>query len=441
MRPETPNAPEAEISVLGAMLIDGEAVARALELVDEGMFYREPNRYAFRAMASLFQTGVAIDPVSLAEWLTARGALDRIGGMPRIAELLDAGQPGAHVEYHCDIIRERFQRRRIIEACNKGVVLAHDPETQPEKAADAVGELLSESVSRAGGMEWIKKILYPTFQQIEDRQNAGGGLTGLATGLADLDEMTGGIQKGDLVVIAARPSMGKTALVTGLALHAAISEQKAVAFFSFEMSKAQVVQRMLAYESLVDLGRIVRGRLRDDDFGRLAQAAGHLNTAPIFIEDGGEPTVTAVKAGARRIKREQGGLGLIVVDYMQLMDGAGDNRNQEVSEISKGLKRLAKELEAPVVALSQLSRAPEQRSNHRPILSDLRESGSIEQDADLVGFLYRPEYYDPHDADLKGKAELIVSKHRNGPTDTIDLYFRKECARFESGSNWGVRAA
>jgi replicative DNA helicase len=224
-------------------------------------------------------------------------------------------------------------------------------------------------------------------------------------------------------------------------LHAAISHQTPVAMFSLEMSKQQVVQRMLCSEALVDLGRLLRGRLQDDDFGRLAQAAGHLNTAPVWIDDSGSVSVLEMRAKARRLKADQPDLGLIIIDYIQLMSGGGDaeNRQQEVSAISRGLKSLAKELDVPIIALSQLSRAPEQRSDHRPQLSDLRESGSIEQDADLVMFLYRPEYYhtpmDAQEKGIQGKAELIISKQRNGPTGMVDLYFRKECARFESYSH------
>jgi replicative DNA helicase len=246
--------------------------------------------------------------------------------------------------------------------------------------------------------------------------------------------MTGGFQKGDLVIVAARPSMGKTAFVTGVALHAAISSRLPVALFSLEMSKEQLVQRMLCSEALVDLGRLMRGRLSDDDYVQLAQAAAHLNTAPIWIDDSGSLNVLEMRAKARRLKADQPELGMIIVDYIQLMNSAGraENRVQEVSAISRGLKALAKELGTPIIALSQLSRAPEQRTDHRPQLSDLRESGSIEQDADLVMFLYRPEYYHRDDPELLGKAELIIGKQRNGPTGLVNLYFRRECTRFES---------
>jgi replicative DNA helicase len=437
---QPPYAPEAEISILGGMLIDGEAVPRALEIVDDGMFYREAHRRLFRAMAALFQRGAVIDPPSLAEYLRDAGDMEAVGGVAYIAELIDAVSSAANIGYWCDIVRNRAQRRRLIEACSNGIRDAYEPDGKTnEQIVDTVGQSLSEAVSAtSGGMEWVKKILYPAFQRIEELQEAMGGITGLSTGLPALDDMTGGLQAGNLVIVAARPSMGKTAFVTGIAAHAAISEQKTVAIFSYEMSKQEVVQRLLCSEGLVDLSRLLRGRLSPDDYGRLAQAAGHLNTAPIWIEDGGSPTVLAIRSASRRLKVEQPDLGMIVVDYLQLMEGGSEseNRNQEVSAITRGLKMLAKELSLPVVALSQLSRKVEERANKRPQLSDLRESGSIEQDADLVMFLYRPEYYmtaaEIINNGVAGKAELIIAKQRNGPTGDIDLYFRKECARFES---------
>ena len=441
---QPPYAPEAEISVLGGMLIDGDAVARALEFVDDTMFYREANRRVFRAMARLFQRGQVIDPVTLGEELSKTDELEGVGGMSYIAELLDAVPTATNIEYHARIVRERALLRRLIDASSQIIRDSYEPgERTVEEILDVAEQKIfqvAQSHEREGFV-WIKKVLYPTFEKIEQLQAAKGGLTGIATGLHDLDEMTGGLQRGDLIVVAARPSMGKTAFVTGVGLHAAISHQVPVAIFSLEMSKQQVVQRMLCAEALVDLGRLMRGRLQDDDFARLAQAAGHLNTAPVWIDDSGSLTVLEMRAKARRLKADQPELGLVVVDYIQLMHigREAENRQQEVSAISRGLKALAKELSVPIVALSQLSRAPEQRSDHRPQLSDLRESGSIEQDADIVMFLYRPEYYltpsDAQEKELQGKAELIIGKQRNGPTGTVDLYFRKECARFESATH------
>jgi len=440
---QPPYAPEAEISVLGGMLIDGDAVAKALEIVDDTMFYREANRRVFRAMSRLFQRGQVIDPITLGEDLKKTDELDGVGGMAYIGELLDAVPTAANIEYHARIVRERSLLRRLIEASSE---IIRDAYESGERTVDQVLDEAEQRIfqvaqqNERGGFVWIKKILYPTFERIEQLQAAKGGITGVPTGFHALDEKTGGFQKGDLVIIAARPSMGKTAFVTGIALQAAITHRVPIALFSLEMSKEQLVQRMLCSEALVDLGRLLRGRLSDDDYVQLAQAAGHLNTAPIWIDDSGSLNVLEMRAKARRLKADQPDLGLVIIDYIQLMNAAGEaeNRVQEVSAISRGLKALSKELSVPILALSQLSRAPEQRTDHRPQLSDLRESGSLEQDADLVMFLYRPEYYfkeeDAREKGLEGRAELIIGKQRNGPTGTVDLYFRRECTRFESYS-------
>ena len=439
---QPPYAAEAEVSVLGGMLIDNDAVAKAVEIVDDSMFYREGHRRIYRSMARLFQRGEVVDPTTVAEDLKQVGELDQAGGLPYLAELLDAVPTAANIEYHARIVRERALMRRLIEASTEIIQDVYEP---GERTVDELLDHAEHAIFQVAqshdreGFVWIKKILYPTFERIEQLQSAKCGVKGVGTGFPDLDNMTGGFQKGELTIVAARPSMGKTALVISLLLHAAISRQTPVALFSLEMSKEQLVQRMLCSEALVDLGRLLRGRLTDDDYVRLAQAAGHLNTAPIWIDDSGMLNVLEMRGKARRLKAEQPELGLVVVDYLQLMQGGGrqaENRQQEVSEISRGLKAIAKELEVPVIALSQLSRAPEQRTDHRPQLSDLRESGSIEQDADLVMFLYRPEYYlsdmEAQEQGLAGKAELIIGKQRNGPTGSVQLFFRKESTRFES---------
>jgi replicative DNA helicase len=441
---QAPYAPEAEISVLGGMLIDGDAVAKAIEIVDDTMFYREANRRVFRCMVRLFQRGQVIDPVTVGEELKQTDELEPIGGLPYLAELLDAVPTAANIEYHARIIRDRALLRRLIDAASSVI---RDSYEMGEKTVAQVLDEAEQRIFRVAqqneraGFVWIKKILYSAFEQIEQWQAAKGGITGVPSGYHDLDDKTGGFQKGDLVILAARPSMGKTSLVTGIALHAAISYQVPVAIYSLEMSKDQIVQRMLCHEALVDLGSLRRGRLTDDDFVRLAQAAGHLNTAPIWIDESGSLNVLEMRAKARRLKADQPNLGMIIIDYIQLMGSANsrsENRQQEVSEISRGLKALAKELEVPIIALSQLSRAPEQRTDHRPQLSDLRESGALEQDADLVMFLYREERYltkqEAQEKGVEGRSELIISKQRNGPTGTVDLYFRAESTRFESFS-------
>lgn len=438
---QVPYSLEAETSVLGGMLMDADAVTRVLEIVQDDMFYREAHRRVYRGMARLFQRGEVVDAITLAEELKRTDELVSVGGRSYLAELLDAVPTAANVEYHARIVREKALLRHLIQAATEIVRDAYGMgERSVEEVLDEAEQRIfsvAESHDRQGFV-WIKKILYSTFELIEQWQSAKGGITGVPSGYVDLDNLTGGFQAGDLAILAARPSMGKTSLATGIALHVAISSKTPVAVFSLEMSKDQIVQRMLCHEALVDLGRLRRGKLSDEDFVQLAQAAGHLNTAPIWIDESAALNSLEMRAKARRLKAEQPELGLLIVDYIQLMQSSqrAENRQQEVSDISRGLKQLAKELEIPILALSQLSRAPEQRTDHRPQLSDLRESGALEQDADLVMFLYRPEQYlsdlEAEEQGLTGKAELIVGKQRNGPTGLVELFFRRESARFES---------
>ncbi len=449
---QPPYAPEAEVSVLGSMMIDGEAVAKALCIVDDQSFYRESNRRVFRAMCRMFQRGEVIEWVGLREELSKTGELEHAGGDAYLAELIEAVPTAANVEYHARLVKERELLRRLIEAGSNVVRLGYETGERPvSEILDEAAQLVFEAVSKgneSGGLSWIKRDLWSTFEEIERLQQAKGGITGLSTGLIDLDEITGGLQPGDMITIGARPSMGKTALATGIAMECAIGCTKPVAFFSCEMSKQQLIQRMLCFEGRVDLSRLLKGRLNDDDYVRLAQAAGHLQAAPIYIDETSSLTITQLRARARQLKAEREDLALIVVDYIQLMDGTGENRQQEISKISRGLKSTAKELHVPLIALSQLSRKNEDRGDKKPQLSDLRESGSLEQDSDIVGLLHRPEYYfgatrtvgkgkNAHEENLQGKAELIIAKQRNGPTDTLNLFYRKEQLRFESWANDG----
>jgi replicative DNA helicase len=437
-----PYSPEAEIAVLGGMLIDGDALTRAIEVVDESMLYREGNRRAFRAMRRIFERGDVIDAVTLSEELRSAGDLEAVGGLQFIASILDAVPTAANIEYHARIVREKAVLRRLIEASTLTIqeTYAHRGEVEEllDRAENRIFQVAQTHDRR--GFVWIKELLWPAMERIELLSQNSSAVTGVATGFYDLDELTAGFQRGDLVIVAARPSMGKTAFTLNVAQHAAISEGRCVALFSLEMSKDSLVQRLLTSEARVDAGRVRTGRLRDDDYPRLATAAGLLNTAPIFIDDTPAISVLEMRAKARRLKSDRPDLALIVVDYLQLMQGntRSENRQQEVSEISRGLKALAKELDVPVVALSQLSRAVESRPDKRPMMSDLRESGAIEQDADVIMFLYRPEYYHgPTDKDgnsLEGKAELIIGKQRNGATGTVGLVFHKEFTRFESFS-------
>lgn len=440
---QPPFSPEAEVSVLGGMLIDRDAVAKAIEVIRDSMFYREAHRRLFRAMTRLFERGDVIDVITLSEELKKTEELDSAGGLPYLAELLDAVPTAANIEYHAKIVREKALLRNLIEAAS---TIIRDVYDQGEKTVEKVLDEAEQKVFQVaqshdrGGFVWIKEILWPTFEHIEKLQETKSGITGVPTGFADIDKMTSGLQKGDLVIVAARPSMGKTSWVLNVAQTAAIEHKVPVAMFSLEMGKEQLVQRLLCAEGRVDSQRLRRGQLTPDEYQRLAAAAGHLNTAPLWIDDSPGATVLEMRAKARRLKSETD-VGLLIIDYMQLMAGHGrsDSRVQEVSEISRGLKALARELEVPVVALSQLSRAPEQRTDHRPQLSDLRESGSIEQDADVVMFLYREEYYaGPVDKDgnsLEGKAELSISKQRNGPTGSVDLFFHKAYTRFDSATS------
>ncbi|MEX2584469.1 MAG: replicative DNA helicase [Gemmatimonadota bacterium] len=437
-----PYSLEAEMSVLGGMFIDVDAVVKAIEVIDDSMFYREGHRRLYRAMVRLWEQGEVIDAVTLSEELKSSGDYDSIGGAPYLAQLLDAVPTSANVEYHAKIVREKALLRRLIEAATSIIQATYEAGGEVEALLDEAEQKIFQIAQTHDrkGFVWIKELLWPAMEQIELLSQNSSAITGVPTGFADLDEKTAGFQKGDLVIVAARPSMGKTALTLNIAQHAAIGAHRSVAFFSLEMSKEALVQRMLTSEARVDASRVRTGRLRDDDYPRLAQAAGLLNTAPIYIDDTAGISILEMRAKARRLKSDRPDLAMVIVDYLQLMQGNGrtENRQQEVSEISRGLKALAKELDIPVVALSQLSRAVESRPDKRPMMSDLRESGALEQDADVIMFLYRPEYYHgPTDKDgnsLEGRAELIVGKQRNGATGTIQLMFHKEFTRFESYS-------
>jgi replicative DNA helicase len=437
-----PYTEEAEQAVLGAMLLDQDAILRAGEHVDDTMFYREGHRRIFRSMLSISERGAVVDPLTLSDELARRGELEASGGKDYIAFLVDAVPTAANVEYHAKIVREKALLRRLIEVSTSIVTEAFD-------GRRLAGELLDEAEAKifqigeqqnSGNFTRIKELLWPAMEKIEAQSKAGNAVTGVATGFRDLDEMTSGFQPSDLVIVAARPSMGKTAFTLNIAQHVAITEQKSVAFFSLEMSKDSLVQRMLTSEARIDAQTLRKGRLRDDDYPRLARAAGILSHAPVFIDDTPGISVLEMRSKARRLKSDHG-LDLIIVDYLQLMTGpSSENRQQEVSQISRGLKALAKELSVPVVALSQLSRAVDSRAGAekgRPVLSDLRESGAIEQDADLIMFLFREEVYAERengvlkDPSVEGKAEVIIGKQRNGPIGSVPLFFHKQYTRFE----------
>lgn len=442
MRRTPPYAHEAEIAVLGAMLCSPDAVPKALEILTGADFYSRRHRLVFDAMAAMFAHGHPIEPVALREELDRNGELEDAGGLAFIAECMDAVVSGAQVEYHAGLVRDRASRRALITAGEEIARIGQSNGPHAETLLAKAQEVLFQVTNRTriGGFRWMKDLLYPVFEQVEAIQKGDRAAIGLSTGLADVDEMIGGLKKGELTVLAARPSMGKTAMAMTVGANVAIQQQQAVAVFSMEMSKEQLVQRMLCSEALVDLGRLLRGRLTDDDYVRLAQAAGHLNTAPLYIDDTSGISPLEIRAKARRLASEQE-VGLFVIDYLGLIRGSeGDNQHQVVGNICRDMKEMAKELAVPVLLLCQLSRKPEERSDKRPILSDLRDSGNIEEHADNVWMLYRPEYYFPDKAQ-PGEAEMIVPKQRNGPTGSVPLFFRKECARYESAGQWGVRAA
>jgi replicative DNA helicase len=366
--------------------------------------------------------------------------------MAAVSALLEI-PTAANVQWHIRVVSECAQRRALVTASQETVADVYDTREQP--IADVV-DRAQQRVFRVsgplatGGMVAAGTLTWPAMERFEQRQAAGGGITGLATGFKDLDDKTSGFQAGDLVLVAARPSMGKTAFATGVLLNAALATvRRPVALFSLEMSREQCIDRFLCHEGRVDILRYRKGQLLDDEYHRMVRAVNLVDPAPVWIDDTGALSVLEIRAKARRLKAEQPDLGLVVVDYIGLMKaGEGENRTQQLGSITRALKALAKELDIPIIALSQLSRAPEQRSDRRPQLSDLRESGDLEQDADMVLFLYRPAYYlTPNEAREQGvenKADLIIGKQRNGPTGTVPLYFAKECARFDSlaPSSW-----
>ncbi|HEY9014680.1 MAG TPA: replicative DNA helicase, partial [Gemmatimonadales bacterium] len=401
-------------------------------------FYRESHRRLFRAMRALTERRVVIDHITLRDELLRRGELEIAGGVEYLAELVDAVPTAANIEFHSKIVKDKAILRRLIETSTGIITEAYDGHATANDLLDSAEAKIFQISQQRGdeGFTRIKEMLWPTMERIETLQRSGKAITGVPSGFADLDEMTSGFQASELVIVAARPSMGKTAFCLNVATQAAV-DGFGVAVFSLEMSKEALVQRMLCAEARVDSQAVRRGTLRDPDFTRLARAAGILQSCPVWIDDSPSLTLLEMRSKARRLKVEND-IRLVVVDYLQLMKSPeyAENRVQEISDISRSLKGLARELDIPVIALSQLSRASEQRGGERrPILSDLRDSGAIEQDADVVLFIHRPEMYQKEDAEgntLEGLAEIIVGKHRNGPTGTVNLYFHKQFTRFDN---------
>jgi len=436
---QAPWSPEAEQAVIGAMLLDADAVLKAAELLEDGAFYKDAHRRLFRSMVRLAERGDVVDPLTLRDDLERSGDLEAAGGTDYIAELIDAVPTAANVEYHCRIVRDKALLRRLIDVGTNIVQRAFEGRDDVGASLDLAEQQIFEVSQQRGTQEVvrIKELMWQTMERIEARHQGDESVHGVASGFADLDDKTNGFQGSDLIIVAARPSMGKTSFCLNVAANAALESKVPTAIFSLEMSRDQVVERLLSAESFVDLHRLRSGKLRDDDFPKMSRAAGLLGTAPIWVDDTPALTLLEMRSKARRMKAEHD-VGLVIVDYMQLIRGGRhDSRQEEISFISRSLKALARELQTPVVALSQLSRAPEQRGgDRRPMLSDLRDSGAIEQDADLVMFIYRAEMYRnviEMDENMdEGAAELILAKHRNGPTGTIKLAFHKQYARFDS---------
>ncbi|MEB3328098.1 MAG: replicative DNA helicase [Candidatus Sericytochromatia bacterium] len=431
-----PHNLEAEQAVLAAMMVDREAIARVSQLLAPESFYRQAHGLIFEAVRALYERGEPVDLITLRDELGTH--LDEVGGYGYLVDLAASIPTTAHAEYYGKIVADKALLRHLIRVGTEIVAGAFAEEEDVETILDSAERAILEVGQRrqTGSMTPIKDVINETFEAIETRYHEKSSLLGSPTGFYDLDGMLNGFQPSDLLILAARPAMGKTSLALNFCRNVAVETNKPVLIYSLEMGKEQLVQRMLCAEAGIDSHRLRTGFLAEPDWAKLVQAIGLLSETPIYIHDAGALTVAELRSTARRVMAEAGELGLIMVDYLQLMSSGtsstkDDNRAAAMGAISRGLKQLARELRVPVVALSQLSRAVESRPNKRPMLSDLRESGSIEQDADIVMFIYRDEYYNP-DTDKKSTAEVIVAKHRNGPVGHVELFFEKTLTKFQS---------
>lgn len=435
----TPNEIEVEKAVLGAMLIDNDSISRVVEtLGDESAFYNSVHRRVYKAILTLFDRGEPADQVTVSEELAREGALESVGGAATIAALASEMATAVNAEFHAKIVLESALRRRLIDSATQTVEESYQKTEDIREVIDRAEQRIFSIAERelGKGVVSLSSVLDETFEAIERAHQNKDELTGVTTGYDDLDEITGGFQRSDLIILAARPAMGKTALGLCMARNAAVKRRVPVLFFSLEMATHQLAQRLLVAEARVDFHKLRTGNLREEDWQRLGTWTGKLMEAPIYIDDTASISIMEMRAKARRAKSEYD-IGMIVVDYLQLMTAHGrtDSREQEIALISRSLKALAKELDVPILALAQLSRAVEQRPDKRPIMSDLRESGSIEQDADMVMFLFRPEVYKIEDDEgntQEGVAEVIIGKHRNGPTGSVFLTFLGQYSRFEN---------
>jgi replicative DNA helicase len=433
--PVPPQNLDAEESVLGAMMLAPGAIAAVSEVLehDGRAFYRESHARIYRAALALYAKGEPVDAITLVDELDERGDLDTVGGREKIHELATLVPASANARHYAQIVRETAILRGLIDAGGRIARLGWERPGEATELVDQAEQILFDlSQERASGeFSHIEQLLKESFERITALYELGADVTGVPSGFRDLDRITSGFQDGNLIIVAARPGMGKSALGLGIAANVAVRHARPVALFTLEMSKAEVTQRMMCSEAKVELHRLRTGRLASDDWPRLTTACDRLAKAPIYVDDTGSITMLDIRSKVRRLKSKHPDLGLIVVDYLQLMTSgtSAENRVQEVSQISRALKILARDIDIPVVAMSQLSRAVEQRHDKRPILSDLRESGSLEQDADIVCFIYRDDYYNEDSPD-PGVAEVIVGKHRNGPTDKVKLSFISQYAKF-----------
>jgi replicative DNA helicase len=425
---------EAEMAVLGSMLIDEDAVSVSIELLDSESFYKDNHKKIFQAISDLYSANKAIDLITLTDELKRNGALDDVGGVSYLTALVNSVPTAANISHYVSIVKEKSILRTLINNATKIVSLCYESEGNVDEVVDSAERFIFEITTRRpqGTFLHLKEIIKDSIETIDRLYQKKAHITGIPTGFIDFDSKTSGLQPSDLIVIAGRPSMGKSALALGIAEYAGVVEKIPLAFFSLEMSKEQLVQRMLCAHAKVDAHKVRTGYLASSDWPRLTAAAGKLSEAPIFIDDTPAISVMELRAKARRLKAHQD-IQLMILDYLQLMRGSGssENRQQEISDISRSLKALARELSIPIVAISQLSRAVEARTDHRPQLSDLRESGAIEQDADVVVLILREEYYNPS-PDNQGMAEVIIAKQRNGPVGSLKLAFIKEYTRFEN---------
>ena len=428
-----PHDTEAEQAVLGSMLTDQDAVIDAVEVLKPEDFYREDNKYIYEAILNLYNKAEPIDIITVKSELISMGKFEVVGGFEYLGVLPDKVPLSSNAVRYIKIVEEKSILRKLIKASNEIVDLGYaqteDVDNIMDEAEKKIFDIMQGKNQK--GFSLLKDVLVESFAQIEKLYNQKQPITGVPTGFSDLDYKTAGLHNSDLILIAARPAMGKSAFALNIAANAAINAKVPVAMFNLEMSKSQLVNRMLCSEAMVDSNKIRTGKIEEDDWGKLATALGPLSEAPIYIDDTAGITVAEIRAKCRKLKLEKN-IGLVVIDYLQLIQGSGkrnSSREQEISEISRSLKILAKELDIPVIALSQLSRAAEARQDHRPMLSDLRESGAIEQDADIVMFLYRDDYYNP-DSEKKNIAEVILAKHRSGSTGTVELLWMGNYTKF-----------